>query len=93
MIVTCALSVIEESISSIYREAEIRSESEMYKNIMLEEINSLHKNDTWELSKLPRRKKVIGCNWVFIKKHESQDDETVRYKARLIAKDRLEGVH
>ena len=37
MIVTYALPVIEESISSTYREVEISSESEMWKNAMLEE--------------------------------------------------------
>jgi len=45
--VTYALLVIEESISSTYREVEISSESEIWKNVMSEEIKSLHKNDTW----------------------------------------------
>ena len=34
----------------------------------MEEMNSLHKNDTWELTKLLNKKKVIDCKWVFAKK-------------------------
>ena len=53
---------------------------------MLEEMNSLQKNDTRELSELPKEKKTIGCMWVYAKKQGSQDGATVRYKARLEVK-------
>jgi len=56
-----ALSVIEKVITSTYREAKISSESKMRKDAMMREINSLHKNNTWELIELPEGKKVIGC--------------------------------
>jgi len=46
MIVAYALSVVEDVIPSTHREAEISSESEMWKDVMMEEMNSLHKNDT-----------------------------------------------
>ena len=46
MIVANALSVIEEAISSTHREAKISSVSKMWKDAMMEEMNSLHKNDT-----------------------------------------------
>ena len=68
MIVTYALPVIEESISSTYRKTEISSEFKMWKDAMMEEMSSLHKNNTWELSELPKGKKVIGYKWVFVKK-------------------------
>ena len=67
MIVAYALSVIEEAITSRHRKAEISSEFKMWKDVMMEEKNSLHKNDTWELSELPKGKKTIGCRWVFAK--------------------------
>jgi hypothetical protein len=35
---------------------------------MAEEIESLHKNQTWDLVELPERKRAIGCKWVFKKK-------------------------
>jgi len=58
----------------------------MWKDAMIEEKSSLHKNDTWELSELPKRKKAISCKWVFAKKQGSLDGDTVCYKTRLITK-------
>jgi len=57
----------------------------MLQDAMMEEMNSLY-NDTWELLELPNGKKAIGCKWMFVKKQESLDSDTVRYKPRLIAK-------
>jgi len=51
---------------------------------MTEEMSSLHKNNTRELSELPKKKKVIGCKWVFAKKQRFLDGDIVRYKARLV---------
>jgi len=53
---------------------------------MEEEMWSLHKNDTWELTELSKRKKAIGCKWVYAKKQESLNEDIVRYKARFVAK-------
>ena len=53
---------------------------------MKEEMSSLHKNDTWELTELLKRKKAIGCKWVYAKKQGSLKENTVCYKARLAAK-------
>ena len=61
MIVAYTLPVLKEAIPSTYREPEISSESKMWKDAMEEEMISLHKNDTWELTELPKGKKVIGC--------------------------------
>jgi len=87
MIVAYALSVVEKAIPSIYKKAEISSESKMWKDVMIGEMSSLRKNDTWKLSELFKEKNVIGCKWVFAKKRGSHDGDTVRYKVRLIAKD------
>jgi len=86
MIVAYALPVVKESILSAYREAEISSESKMRKDAMEEEMSSLHKNDTWELTELPKGKKAIGCKWVYAKKQGSLKEDIVRYKVRLVAK-------
>jgi len=45
---------------------------------MTEEMSSLYKNDTWELTELPKEKKTIGCKWAYTKKKESLKSETVR---------------
>jgi hypothetical protein len=35
---------------------------------MVEEMESLHKNETWDLVKLPSGRNIIGSKWVFKKK-------------------------
>jgi hypothetical protein len=47
---------------------------------MEQEMESLDRNQTWELVDLPKDSKAIGCKWVFRKKDSEQ------YKARLVAK-------
>jgi hypothetical protein len=49
------------------------------------EMESIEKNRTWELVKLPVGKKPIGLKWVYKLKRNS-DGEVVKYKARLVAK-------
>jgi hypothetical protein len=56
-----------------------------WKLAVLEEMNALRKNGTWELVDLPRDKKIVGCKWVFLVKYRV-DGSIVRYKARLVAK-------
>jgi len=63
MIVAYALPVIEEAILSTYRKAEISSKFKMWKDAMVEEISTLYKNNTWEVTKLPKGKKTIGYKW------------------------------
>ena len=48
--------------------------------------NSLHENNTWELSELSKGNKVISCKWVFAKKQESLNGDIICYKVRLVAK-------
>ena len=52
---------------------------------MDEEIKSITKNDTWELTTLPRGHKAIGVRWVYKAKKNAKGD-VERYKARLVAK-------
>ena len=87
MVVAYALpvEVVEDSVPSTFREAELISESESWKKVMVEEIESFHVNDTWELAELLKGKKVIECKWVYAKK-EGSPDGSVRYKAKLVAK-------
>ncbi|KAM1487145.1 hypothetical protein ACFX2I_001252 [Malus domestica] len=52
---------------------------------MDEEMMVLHKNDTWEVTELPKGKKPVGCRWVFTIKYKA-DGSVDMYKARLVAK-------
>ena len=48
-------------------------------------MTALEKNNTWEITTLPKGKKAIGCRWVFtLKFHANRTLE--RLKARLVAK-------
>ena len=53
---------------------------------MQEEMESLHKNGTWDMVRLPKGKKTIQCKWVFKKKEGTLGVENARYKARLVVK-------
>jgi len=52
---------------------------------MDDEMHSIERNETWELFKLPKDKKSIGCKWVYKDKYNS-DGPNKRHKARLVAK-------
>ena len=52
---------------------------------MIEEMDALTDNSTWDLMRLPVGKKVIGCRWVFTVK-VNPDRSIALLKARLIAK-------
>ena len=49
-------------------------------------MESLHKNGTWDLMRLPKGKKVVRCKWVFKRKEGIPRVEEAGYKARLVAK-------
>ena len=49
-------------------------------------MESLHKNCTWDLVKLPKDKKIARCKWVFKKKEGTPEIKEPRYKAKLVAK-------
>lgn len=52
---------------------------------MEDEMASLKKNQTWELSTLPQGAKALPCKWVFRLK-KNPDGSIDRYKARLVVK-------
>ena len=53
---------------------------------MVEEIQSLHKNQTWYLVELPEWKRAIGCKWVYKKKEAVLEKNGEKFKTRLVAK-------
>jgi hypothetical protein len=88
-LVAYALTVAEDTVvqeSSTYSEAVTSSESSQWVIAMNEEIESLHKNQTRELVKLPKGAKTVGCKWIFKKKEGIPGVENARFKACLVAK-------
>ena len=81
-----ALPVVSEDIPLSYLEARHSSEVTHWIGAMQEEMDSLSKNQTWDLVELPIGKKAVGCKWVFAKKDGISSEDKVRYKARLVAK-------
>ena len=53
---------------------------------MQEEMQSLEKNGTWDIVRLPAGKKAVRCKWIFKRKECSSPSKATRYKARLVAK-------
>ena len=54
-------------------------------NACEDEIDSINKNNTWELVELPQGVKIIGLKWVF-KVKRNADGSINKFKARLVAK-------
>ncbi|GJZ07010.1 putative RNA-directed DNA polymerase [Tanacetum coccineum] len=52
---------------------------------MNNEMEALNRNQTWEITDLPKGRRPIGCKWIYKIKYKS-NGEIERYKARLIPK-------
>nr|GEV87406.1 NB-ARC domains-containing protein [Tanacetum cinerariifolium] len=66
----------------VFKEA---MKSKKWRQAIEEEINSIEKNDTWELTTLPKGQKDIRVKWVY-KAKKNAKGEVKKYKARLVAK-------
>nr|GEX99708.1 retrotransposon protein, putative, Ty1-copia subclass [Tanacetum cinerariifolium] len=62
---------------------------------MEEEVESLHKNETWELVTFPKKKRVISCKWLFKVKDGIPGVERNQYKARYVVRgfNQCEGIN
>lgn len=61
-----ALTVAEDIIHhepSSYHEAVSSSQVASWVQAMTEEMESLHKNQTWDLVLPPKGRKIVGCKW------------------------------
>ena len=57
----------------------------VWKNAMLEELNAIKKNNTWELVDLPNKKRAIGVKWMF-KLKLNPNNTVAKHKVRLVAR-------
>nr|GEZ00758.1 ribonuclease H-like domain, reverse transcriptase, RNA-dependent DNA polymerase [Tanacetum cinerariifolium] len=65
-----------------YKEAS--SDQKWIKAIKVE-LDSINRNNTWELTTLPKGQKAIGLKWVFKTKKDANGN-IIKHKARLVAK-------
>ncbi|KAL0413194.1 UNVERIFIED_CONTAM: Retrovirus-related Pol polyprotein from transposon TNT 1-94 [Sesamum radiatum] len=79
----CASLDIDELAT--YEEAVTSPNANEWITAMKEEINSMAKNNVWELVDLPAGLKTIGNKWVLKVKHKG-DGSIDKFKARLVAK-------
>jgi len=54
-------------------------------DVMRDELDSMARNEVWELVDLPPRRKPIGSKWVFKVKRRA-DESLDKFKARLVVK-------
>eukprot|EP00253_Pinus_taeda_P029021 PITA_29021 len=54
------------------KEAVDSEDGKLWKEAMVDEMKSLHKNDAWDLVELPAGRKPIGSKWVFKKKTNAE---------------------
>ena len=68
-------------------------DSDLWEKAMDEEMDSLDKNEAWNLVQLPVGRKVVGSKWLF-KKKLNVEGKVDKYKARLVAKgySQVEGI-
>ena len=79
-------SVLESDNPKSYFEAVTSKERDRWIAAMNKEIQSLHKNKTWRLVDRPSNQKVVDCKWTFKKKQEATGRDSVRFRARLVAR-------
>ena len=61
------------------------TKGELWKNPMKEEMESLKKNETWNLVMFPNGRKPIGSKWV-LNKNMNVAGHVNNYKGRLVVK-------
>ena len=60
-------------------------DSDLWKKAMDEEMDSLDKNEAWQLVQLPAGRKYVGSKWLF-KKKLNVEGKVEKYKSHLVAK-------
>jgi hypothetical protein len=69
----------------IPRDWKVAKQDPKWREAMIEELNALERNKTWELVHLPAGKRAVGCKWIYTVK-QNPEGKIERYKARLVAR-------
>jgi hypothetical protein len=76
------MSKIIDSKPSTYEEV---AKQQVWKDAMMEEYQSIMKNDVWEVVPRPEGKSVVTSKWIYKIKHVA-DGSIEKYKARFVAR-------
>ena len=79
----CTL-IADEGEPESFQEIQSYKDKDCWIKAMREEMNSLWKNDTYELIELLKGRKTLKNKWVF--KLNNDDEKLLKYKARLVVK-------
>ena len=71
-------------------EARRRPDAEKWNEAIREELDSLKKHNTWEITTVPKEAKVLQSRFIF-KLKKKNDGTVARYKARLVVKGFMQG--
>ncbi len=78
-------SFLDFSEPSSFNEAIHRADSHLWKKAMQEEMSSIIKANTYDLTALPPERFPVSCKWIFKIKRD-ENGKIIRYKARLVAR-------
>jgi hypothetical protein len=76
------LNLLIDSEPSTFDEA---SKHKVWKDAMIEEYESILKNDVWEVVPRPQGKSVVTSKWIYKIKHAA-DGSVEKFKARFVAR-------
>jgi hypothetical protein len=79
-----SLSIIDDDPRKV-REAVNSEDSKLWKKAMVQEMDSLDKNEAWDIVELLAGRKYVGRKWLF-KKNFNAEGKVEKYKAWLVAK-------
>ena len=79
------VALLSELIKSEPNNAKEALSHQSWKEAMIEEYNSILKNDVWDIVPRPKNKSVVSSKWLFKLKHAA-DGSIEKYKARFVAR-------
>ena len=87
-----SLSITDDDPRNV-KEVVDSEDSDLWKKAMVEEMDALDKNETWDLVELPAKRKVVGNKCMF-KKNLNVEGKVEKYKSCLVENgySRVEGI-
>lgn len=79
------IALMSHFIASEPSNLEEASNQQVWKDAMMEEYQSIIKNNVWDIVPRPKGKSVVSSKWLFKIKHAT-DGSVEKYKARFVAK-------
>ena len=64
---------------------EVAAKKKLWQDAMIEEYQSIMKNDVWEIVSRPKEKSMVTSKWLYKIKHDA-DRSIDKYKARFVAR-------